>query len=636
MKQSLWYLMIQLLLQNQILNAAAFLRGLKKISELQDTPVIRQQVCSVHVVDPNWHNQWYLNGSGIIETDLNVLHAWRKCLNGTGITVAVVDDGIFDHPDLKIDRSLDANIQPAVPSTKVHGTRVAGVIAAKRNNECGTGIAFEAKLADLRILTGSSEPESDSASATILTSSLDQIDIYSNSYIHPPVQAGLYPIGKEVLRALKKGTTEGRNGKGAIYVWSTGNGGHPLFPFGCAYEGFDNNPYVIPVAGVRFNYHKLTTGDSCSSIMVAAFTRESIDTDKLVETSDDIDGCTGQFGRNSAAVPMVSGAIALVLQANPNLSYRDVMHLLVLSSNPNLSFNPNDFKENAVGKKVSKTFGFGLLDIGKLVDMAETWQNVNELTVCRFRSNFSCSLSSNRTENVTFETCKINSLEHVEVYFKVESPRSGQLKLDLLSSSGTISNIIPGRFLDLNRMNMNMTVITVHFWGESSIGKWTLMPGDISGNDLMLSNGTTLEWGLTFYGTKDASPSSPIMSESSTKVSSTHSATISPPVFSSFTSSKRPTGGQTSQQDMSSGGDCEDMPLQDSPEETHVEIIATVVSIVCTVIAVLLVFAVLLHRRKQIYRMATKKSCSKKIDTAENEGDPCEFISRNGSRSTCV
>lgn len=63
-------------------------------------------------------------------------------------------------------------------------------------------------ISDLRILTGSSEPESDSASATILTSSLDQIDIYSNSYIHPPVQAGLYPIGKEVLRALKRGTTE--------------------------------------------------------------------------------------------------------------------------------------------------------------------------------------------------------------------------------------------------------------------------------------------------------------------------------------------------------------------------------------------------------------------------------------------
>ncbi|VDI14663.1 Hypothetical predicted protein, partial [Mytilus galloprovincialis] len=405
-----------------------------------------------------------------------------------------------------------------------HGTRVAGVIAAKRNNECGTGIAFEATLADLRILTGSSEPESDSASAAILTSSLDQIDIYSNSYIHPPVQAGLYPIGKEVLRALKKGTTEGRNGKGAIYVWSTGNGGHPLFPFGCAYEGFDNNPYVIPVAGVRYNYHKLTTGDSCSSIMVAAFTRESIDTNKLVETSDNIAGCTGQFGRNSAAVPMVSGAIALVLQAN---------------------------------------------------------------------------LSSNRTENVTFDTCKINSLEHVQVYFKVESRRSGQLKLDLLSPSGTISNIIPGRFLDLNRMNLNMTVITVHFWGESSIGKWTLMTGDISGNDLMLSNGTTLEWGLTFYGTKDVSPASPIMSVSSIKLSSTHSATI-------FTSSNRPTDGLTSQQDMSSVGDCEDMPLHDPPEEIHVETIAT------------------------------NKSCSEKIDTVKNIEDPCEVVPRDRSRSTCV
>lgn len=63
-------------------------------------------------------------------------------------------------------------------------------------------------ILDLRIITGSIEPESDSASAAILTSSLNKIDIYSNSYIHPPVQSGLYPIGKEVLRALKKGTSK--------------------------------------------------------------------------------------------------------------------------------------------------------------------------------------------------------------------------------------------------------------------------------------------------------------------------------------------------------------------------------------------------------------------------------------------
>lgn len=46
---------------------------------------------------------------------------------------------------------------------------------------------------------------------------------------------------------------KGRNGKGAIYIWSTGNGGDPILPFGCAYEGFDNNPYAIPVAG-KYKY----------------------------------------------------------------------------------------------------------------------------------------------------------------------------------------------------------------------------------------------------------------------------------------------------------------------------------------------------------------------------------------------
>lgn len=58
------------------------------------------------IIKRNMFNYYELdflqNGSGIIPTDYNVLHAWRKCLNGTGIIVAVVDDGIFDHPDLNI------------------------------------------------------------------------------------------------------------------------------------------------------------------------------------------------------------------------------------------------------------------------------------------------------------------------------------------------------------------------------------------------------------------------------------------------------------------------------------------------------------------------------------------------------
>lgn len=33
---------------------------------------------------------------------MNVLPAWKSCVNGTGVTVGVVDKGIQDHFDLNI------------------------------------------------------------------------------------------------------------------------------------------------------------------------------------------------------------------------------------------------------------------------------------------------------------------------------------------------------------------------------------------------------------------------------------------------------------------------------------------------------------------------------------------------------
>ena len=52
---------------------------------------------------------------------------------------------------------------------------------------------------------------------------------------------------------------------------------------------------------------------------------------------DDID-YTSRFGGTSAAAPLVSGVIALMLEANPNLSWRDVQEILVRSARQNAEF----------------------------------------------------------------------------------------------------------------------------------------------------------------------------------------------------------------------------------------------------------------------------------------------------------
>lgn len=55
--------------------------------------------------DPLYRNQWHLFNNGdngnIAGNDINVLPVWKMGINGSGITVAVVDDGVdFNHPDL--------------------------------------------------------------------------------------------------------------------------------------------------------------------------------------------------------------------------------------------------------------------------------------------------------------------------------------------------------------------------------------------------------------------------------------------------------------------------------------------------------------------------------------------------------
>ncbi|XP_076091046.1 protease 2 small chain-like [Mytilus galloprovincialis] len=66
------------------------------------------QNCNLSIEDPEWKKMWYLHNSRTKRYDMNVLTAWESCVNGTGVTVGVVDNGIQDHTDLNIDRNLNA------------------------------------------------------------------------------------------------------------------------------------------------------------------------------------------------------------------------------------------------------------------------------------------------------------------------------------------------------------------------------------------------------------------------------------------------------------------------------------------------------------------------------------------------
>ena len=119
--------------------------------------------------DPYEIYQWHLsNKNGL---DLNIQSVWKD-VSGDGVLVGVIDDGInYKHPDLNDNLDFirdkgeswncitgmgvvyqDANLRVAPKPERGHGTAVAGVIAAEKNNQAGVvGVAYDSKIAGFEV-----------------------------------------------------------------------------------------------------------------------------------------------------------------------------------------------------------------------------------------------------------------------------------------------------------------------------------------------------------------------------------------------------------------------------------------------------------------------------------------------------
>ena len=65
-----------------------------------------------------------------------------------------------------------------------------------------------------------------------------------------------------------------------------------------------------------------------------------------------------------------------------NLTWRDMQHLVVRTSTTE-HLHSDDFIMNAVGRKISHKFGYGLLDALALVNLARKWKTVPPQHICR-------------------------------------------------------------------------------------------------------------------------------------------------------------------------------------------------------------------------------------------------------------
>jgi kexin len=189
---------------------------------------IREQLS---IFDPGFSNQWHLVNVKEQGSDLNVSGVWLEGITGKGVIVSFIDDGLeYTHPDLKdnfwAEGSHDYNDHENLPTPKnwddKHGTRCAGEVAAVRNGVCGVGIAYDAMVAGIRILSGRL---TNSDEATAINFGYEKAHIYSCSW--GPRDDGKTMDGAPdiVNEAVKNGIEKGRQGLGSIFVFAAGNGG---------------------------------------------------------------------------------------------------------------------------------------------------------------------------------------------------------------------------------------------------------------------------------------------------------------------------------------------------------------------------------------------------------------------------
>jgi hypothetical protein len=63
----------------------------------------------------------------------------------------------------------------------------------------------------------------------------------------------------------------------------------------------------------------------------------------------------------------------LILQANPNLTWRDVQGVII-SSSKKIDVRDSDWKVNGGGYHVNHKYGFGLIDAANATQVAKTWK----------------------------------------------------------------------------------------------------------------------------------------------------------------------------------------------------------------------------------------------------------------------
>lgn len=450
------------------------------------------------VPDAQWPGQWHLVNSIGTGIDVNVSPAWLRDQTGNGVVVGVLDDGIeATHPDLadNFDGSdsydfVDNDADPTPGSADdYHGTALAGLIAARGGNGIGvTGIAPFAKVAGLRLDTFAST-EADYADATLFHSSGGNTSIKVKNHSYGVLDTC-------INQSLERDALATSTAAGTIHVFSAGNDrGFPTQEVGKMM--LQGSPYAITVAGLGSDGTFISTSGFGSAVFCSAPAgTDSADRLTTVDRSGDfgLNGFdvfpnadyTAEFGGTSGAAALVSGALAIAKESQPNLNTRFAKHMLVRSCRPvdladDSLESDGGWQTNGAGFQFNPNYGFGLLDVDKLMTTLSQYVGVSAQTSANIGTTaVGEAIPDNNPNGVsrTFNIATQTPLEEVQITLNVTHPFRGDIEAYVTSPSGTRSRLCM-RSDDTNA-DLNWTFTSNAFWGENPAGTWTIKVCDAS------------------------------------------------------------------------------------------------------------------------------------------------------------
>ncbi len=433
--------------------------------------------------DPLYGCQWHLRNQERGGEDINVEPVWAEGINGEGVNIAVVDDGMdVTHEDLAANVNTDLNHNYDTESSDVrdihgpyehHGTNVAGIIAARDNGAGVRGVAPRATIYGYNYLTGAAQQrlvqDINEANAMARNRVVTAVSNNSWGYSSGP---WLSQANRLWELAVDSGIREGYDGKGVFYVFSGGNGGmgHRENPDGTPIGGhFDNvrnrgddsnldelaNYYAVTaVCAVNDEGARSVYSEKGANLWVCAPSRDDGEHRGIV-TTENSDRYRKDFSGTSAAAPIVSGVAALLRDANLGLTWRDLKLVLAASARKNDAANPG---WEAGGRKYGSSlaadryhfnheYGFGVVDAKAAVDLARGWTNVPPLESASAASRSATVIPppSGSTPRTVTTTLTLNTgigfTEFVEINADFRHTSFRDMEVELVSPSGAVSKL---------------------------------------------------------------------------------------------------------------------------------------------------------------------------------------------------